>query len=154
DRAYLVCSQSNGCNAAAVQSISACRLRALFSPAGYEGDFACRLRALVLLVHPAAHARGSTHHDCAGRHILGDHRRGRHHGVVTDGHPWQDGDVRAEPHVVAYPDGCRVHIGPAARVGVMVQRGENGIAPDQGVVADGDATLVLELAAGVDEDTG
>src|SRR5699024_11358311 len=74
--------------------------------------------------------------------------------LVTDGHPWQDSHVRAEPHFVAYPDGRPMHIGAVARVSVVVQRGEYRVVPDQGVVADADATLVLELASGVDEDAG
>ena len=46
---------------------------------------------------------------------------------------------------------CWVHIASVERIQVVVEGGQHGVVADQGAVADDDASLVLELTAGVDE---
>ena len=95
--------------------------------------------------------RGHAAHHRVGRHVARHHGPGGHHRVLADGHPLQDGGVRANPHVAPHGDGGGV--GGLAPCGLeeVVERGEHHAVPHLAAVAQRHAAVVLEVAAGVDE---
>ena len=81
----------------------------------------------------------------------------RHHGargdhrVVAHGNAREDGRVRADPDVSAQLYGRGVHPRALCRVEVVVERREHDLMPDEAVVADVDAALILKAAPRIDE---
>lgn len=89
--------------------------------------------------------------DGVGRDIARYHRPCCNDGIVTDGYSLEDRGVRPDPDIPAECD--RRRVGRLAVFGrkAVVERGEDDVVPDLAVVADGYATVVLKMAAGVDE---
>lgn len=85
------------------------------------------------------------------RHIFCHYGPGSNYGVVADGHALQYGGTGPYPYVVAEYDGSGVHRSPVAGSDSVVEGGEHYVVPDKATVADGYASVVLKLAAGVDE---
>ncbi len=96
---------------------------------------------------------GNAADDRIVRHVFGNHRPCRDDGVVADGHALQDRGVRTDPDVPSERD--RRRVGRLAVFGgkAVVERGEDDVVSDLAVVADGYASVVLEVAAGIDEYT-
>ena len=108
----------------------------------------------VIHPHRADDPGGHAGHHRVGGHVPGDHRPGGHNGPVPDGHAGGDGGVRADPCVFPDDDGGAVQLTAPGRVLLVVQGGQHHAVAQQGPVPDGDAGLVLEVAAGVDEYVG
>lgn len=103
-------------------------------------------------VELADDAGGDAGDDGVRGHVLRDDGPGPHDGTVPDGDAGDDGDAGADPDVFARDDGGGVGGGAFLRVKVVVHGGQNHVVAQEGAVAQGDAALVLEVTAGVDED--
>jgi hypothetical protein len=67
------------------------------------------LQRQILLVCGALGTRGNfsgrnSRPDFSGGDVFGHHGSGTDHRVVTDGDPFQDNDVAAQPHIISDPD--------------------------------------------------
>lgn len=91
-------------------------------------------------------------HDAVRRHVPCDHGPGGHDGIVPDGDAGQHDGAGAYPDVPADDDGGRAAARAFFRRKTVVDGGQHDPVPDQAAVAESDAALVLEAAAGVDED--
>ena len=87
-----------------------------------------------------------------GRNILIDYRSGRHNRIVADSDALQDGRVRAYPHILAQHYRCRVSLLAVLGRQAVVQRGQHDVVSYLASVADGNAAMVLKMAAGIDKD--
>ena len=76
-----------------------------------------------------------------------------HYGSITDGNTGKYRCVGTNPNVFPYMDGSIAHALALSRVKVMVERCQHDIMPDECSLVDGDAALILELAAHVYEYT-
>ena len=86
-----------------------------------------------------------------GRYILRYHCTSGDHCVVPDGHSAQNGDIGAQPDILPDMDGGGEEIVALRWIDSVVQRGQHRIVADQSAISDGDAPLILESAAAVDE---
>lgn len=86
------------------------------------------------------------------RYIFGNYGTSCNYGVVSDGDPRENSGIGADPHVFADHNGGWEIVVAVCRVQVVVDSGEDYIVADEGVVPDGNTALILEPAAGVDED--
>lgn len=95
--------------------------------------------------------RDSRSNDVVGN-IVGNDRPCCNDRVVADRYSLQDRSVGAYPDVFPEPDGSRIGCTPILGSHPVVERGENYVVADLASVAEGYASVVLEMAAGVDED--
>ena len=95
---------------------------------------------------------GRARHDAARFHIPRDHGSGGHDGVLADGDAGQDDGPRADPDVPADDDGSWATARTLFRQETMIDGGQHDPVTDQRTVAERDAALILEAAAGIDED--
>ena len=116
------------------------------------GLFVGRGQVVGLGVELADDAGGDAGDDGVGGHVFRDDRPGPHDGSVPDGDAGDDGDAGADPDVFACDDGGGVGGGAMFRVKVVVHGGQDHVVAQKRPVPQGDAALVLEVAAGVDED--
>lgn len=91
--------------------------------------------------------------DGVGRDIARDHRPCRDDGVAADGYALQNRGVRTDPDVSSERDRRRVGRLAVSGGKAVVERGEDDVVSDLAVIADGYASVVLKVAAGVDEYT-
>ena len=103
-------------------------------------------------VELADDAGGDAGDDGVGGYVFRDDRPGPHDGSVPDGDAGDDGDAGADPDVFARDDGGGVGGGAMFWVKVVVHGGQDHVVAQKRPVPQGDAALVLEVAAGVDED--
>ena len=74
------------------------------------------------------------------------------YGAITDGHTSKHSGIRSNPNVLANMDGGIAHALTTGRVKVVVDGSEHDVVTDERAFVDGDAALILELAAHADED--
>ena len=86
-----------------------------------------------------------------GRYVSCNDRPGTYHGIVANGHALQDGGVGAYPHVLPQDDRRGISHLALLRLQEMVERGKHHIVPYLASVSDAYASMVLKMAAGVDE---
>ena len=90
-------------------------------------------------------------HDRIRGHVLRHDRTRPDDGIVSNGHPLQNGRVGTYPDI--FPENDRGGKGMPARFGrqSVVERGKHHIVSDLAAVPDEDAAVVLKMAAGIDE---
>ena len=91
----------------------------------------------------------AAHHGVRG-HIPRHHRPGGHHRAVADSDAPGDDRAGADPHAVSDAN-RRAAVGAVIGIEVVVDGGQHHPMPDQRVIPDVDAALILKTAAGVDE---
>lgn len=98
------------------------------------------------------HPGGDACRDGVGGDVLGDHGPGPDDGAVPDMYPRNHRNAGADPDVLPGDDGGGVGGGALLWVKVVVHGGQHHVVAQKGTVTQGDAALVLEVAAGVDKD--
>ena len=100
-----------------------------------------------MLDHPCRH----TDRYRIGRYVTRNDRSGTYHGIVANGHALQDGGVGTHPDIFPQNNGRGIGHLALLRLQKMVERGKHYIVPYLASVPDTYATMVLEMAAGIDE---
>ena len=84
--------------------------------------------------------------------ILSHYSTSGYYGTIADGHTSKYCCIGSNPDVLANMDGGIAHALTTGRVKVVVDGSEHDVVTDERAFVDGDAALILELAAHVDED--
>ena len=121
-------------------------LNSWFSTLKYKCD---NLYAIVL--QPLDDFCGNAGNDGAGGDIFGYYRAGSHDGAFSYAYSRKNGCVRANPNLVADMHRLGIHIPARIWIHSVVQGGNHHVLTNQHIIADGNAPLVLKLAAGIDK---
>ena len=110
--------------------------------------------SLTYIVEPALDDFGGyTAHHCVSRDIFCYDRSGSYHCVVTNRHTLKDGGIRAYPYVAPENNRSGVGITPSVRIEIMVESSEHHVMPDLGAISEHHSAMILEMTAGIDEDS-
>ena len=83
--------------------------------------------------------------------ISSDYGASRDHRIVPDSHPRQNHGVGPDPHIFAKHNGGRKVVPAMFRNKIVIDRSQNHIVPNQRPVANGNASLILKAAPGIDK---
>ena len=84
-------------------------------------------------------------------YILRHHSTSSYYGSIANSHSSKNGGIGSNPDVLTNVDGSIAHTLALGRVKVVVERCQHDIVSDECALVNGDAALILELAAHVDE---
>ena len=87
-----------------------------------------------------------------GFYILRHHSTCSYYGSISDSHSSQHRSIGSNPDILANMDGSIRHTLTLSWVKVVVDGCQHDIVSDECALVDGDAALILELTAHVDED--
>ena len=85
-------------------------------------------------------------------HVFCHYCTSSYYGTIADGHACKHSGIGSNPDVLANMDRGIAHALTTGRVKVVVDGSEHDVVTDERAFVDGDAALILELAAHIDED--